>query len=171
MVRQYTVEEAAIILMVADAIEKERLNVNAPTFTTRTLALASGAPAHELGYLLDWLGVLSESLHNYRRPTAKLLEVIEAQVSAAEAVLDSHAEDLGRPRTDGGNAPLGRPAVAPTLLPLSSSETPGSFPPAAGGFLYRTLQKQPSEPACLSFCVSVYVQKRVDRLPPALIRS
>ena len=110
---QYTVEEAAIILMVADAIEKERLNVNAPTFTTRTLALASGAPAHELGYLLDWLGVLSESLHNYRRPTAKLLEVIEAQVPAAEAVLDSHAEEL---RANGMPAPSPRAArTAPKL--------------------------------------------------------
>ena len=64
MARQYTVEEAAIILMVADAIDKERLNVNAPTFTTRTLALASKShPCARVGVCF-WTGwtCLSESI-------------------------------------------------------------------------------------------------------------
>ena len=108
MARQYTVEEAAIILMVADAIEKERLNVNAPTFSCRILAMASKTHPWELEMQLDRWGVFAD--RNYRRDTSALVTAVEAALPVAEAVLDAHAEEL---RADGMPAPQPRATRKP----------------------------------------------------------
>ena len=81
------------------ALETNRLNPLAPTFTCQTLAAAiDGLPGvmirpnqREIGGILDRMGV-SMTIRNYRRNTEKLVEVLPEWKAEAERVLSRERE-------------------------------------------------------------------------------
>ncbi len=89
-----THREARLVVRMGQALETNRLNPLAPTFTCQTLAAAiDGLPGvmirpnqREIGGILDRMGV-SMTIRNYRRNTEKLVEVLPEWKAEAERVL------------------------------------------------------------------------------------
>ena len=96
-----THREARLVVRMGQALETNRLNPLAPTFTCQTLAAAiDGLPGvmirpnqREIGGILDRMGV-SMTIRNYRRNTEKLVEVLPEWKAEAERVLSREREIL-----------------------------------------------------------------------------
>ena len=94
-----TRNEAQLVARIGQAVEAERINRNAQTFTCHSLASAiDGLPGvmhrpneREIGVLLDRMGV-DLSTRNYRRPTASLIEALPAWKAESERVLSRALE-------------------------------------------------------------------------------
>ena len=95
--KTFTLAECEAIILVADAIASERVHPEAVDFSSRSLALASGAHPHLTGFLLDWLGVFPMR-PGYRRSVEHLRAVIAEYLPAARL---QHADHLERLQAQG----------------------------------------------------------------------
>ena len=65
MKKVFTAAESQALLLIADALDGDRLHEEVTDFSARTLSLASGVHPHLLEYVLDWLGCFR--VKGYRR--------------------------------------------------------------------------------------------------------
>ena len=95
--KTFTLAECETIVLIADALAGERVHPEAVDFSSRSLALASGAHPHLTGFLLDWLGVFPMR-PGYRRSVEQLRAVIAEHLPAARL---QHADHLERLQAQG----------------------------------------------------------------------
>ncbi len=82
MEKIFTPAESKALVLIADALEGDRLHEDVTDFSARTLSIAAGIHPHLCDYLLDWLGVFR--LHGYRRSVEQLRAAVDAHLESAQ---------------------------------------------------------------------------------------
>ena len=92
MEKIFTPAESQALVLIADALEGDRLHEDVTDFSARTLSIAAGTHPHLCEYLLDWLGVFR--LHGYRRSVEQLRAAVDAHLESAQRQYAAHLERL-----------------------------------------------------------------------------